>query len=274
MVVSVRQLGAPVDLRPWFPTQRRHLLEFLAQLSEVDWGRPTACAGWNVADLAAHIVGDVLGRLSGFRGGALREDVPSDLDLPQLVDRNNAEWVHACRVLHPSVLIDLLEWAGPQVDLGWSRMSLDDPSLGVSWAGLAEGPMWLDAAREVTEYWVHETQLREAVGDGGSPVPDVAVVLDVFARGLPSTFRSLGRDVRADRVTVVAGEARWSLRRSDGVWSLGGGGASGEVLQYDSDFLWRRWTRQPVPRPRRDLSPAERVVLNHVAIVHSGPDLW
>lgn len=82
-------------------------------------------------------------------------------------------------------MIELLGWIGDAHDQMWLSRDLDEPSLGVSWAGIDPAPVWLDAARDLTEYWVHERQICEAVARAAPGIPDVTTVLDVFARGLP-----------------------------------------------------------------------------------------
>jgi uncharacterized protein (TIGR03083 family) len=47
-----------------FPEERARLLQLLHGLTE-EWRAPTACAGWSVKNVAAHLLGDDLGRLSG-----------------------------------------------------------------------------------------------------------------------------------------------------------------------------------------------------------------
>jgi uncharacterized protein (TIGR03083 family) len=276
MHVGVEQIGSPIDLRPWFEPQRRSLLAFLERLENGDWLRPTACEGWNVADLLAHVVGDVLGRISGLRDRFPGESPNAHESLEQYVDRINEEWVVAHRRLSPALIVELLSWAGDLHDEHWRRRALEEPSLGVSWAGMDAAPVWFDAAREVTEYWVHERQLREAVGEPGEGVPGVAVVLDVFARGLPYTLgrADLGGLGRV-RLTIDSGEPSWLLENRGGDWSLvADAGAVDVEVSFDSDLLWRQWTRQPTT-PRLDAwepdHPVERVILDRVGVVHSSP---
>jgi uncharacterized protein (TIGR03083 family) len=52
-----------------FAPERRELLTLLRGLSHEAWGRPTACEGWSVKDVTAHILRDDLGNLSGGRDG-------------------------------------------------------------------------------------------------------------------------------------------------------------------------------------------------------------
>jgi hypothetical protein len=193
----------------------------------------------------------------------------------ELVDRTNQEWVVACRRLSPHLLIEMLEWAGSVADQLWLSRPLDEPSLGVSWAGVDPAPLWLDAAREVTEYWVHERQLREAVGNHMEGLPDMATVLDVFTRGLPYTLGRFNVGEHVNRIRVESEGRSWRFRRHGDRWSYSNEANPDEaVVAFDAELLWRRWTRQPFTPPIDidSLSPLERAVLDHVGIVHSNPD--
>src|SRR5260370_40370159 len=57
----------PVLVVDLFPVERQHLLQLLAQLREEEWHSPTVCAGWTVKDIALHLLGDDIGRLSRDR---------------------------------------------------------------------------------------------------------------------------------------------------------------------------------------------------------------
>jgi hypothetical protein len=46
-----------VDARPLLPGLRAELTGLLAGLSGADWERPTACPGWPVHGVAAHLLG-------------------------------------------------------------------------------------------------------------------------------------------------------------------------------------------------------------------------
>ncbi len=258
-----------------FAAQRQRLVTFLRGLGADDWRRRTACCGWDVSDVLAHVVGDVLGRIGGLGGHRGRNPGRVGESLGELVDRTNQEWVVACRRLSPQLMIEMLEWAGPVADQLWLSRRLDDPSLGVSWAGVDPAPLWLDAAREVTEYWVHERQLREAVGNHTEGLPDVATVLDVFARGLPCTLGRFNLGEHADRIRVGSAGRSWRFRRHGNQWWYSDEADPDEaVVSFDGELLWRRWTRQPSTPPIDigSLSPPERAVFDHVGIVHSSPD--
>ena len=58
---------APVLVFDLFPEERAALLELLAGLEDREWGSPTVCPGWSAKDIAAHLLGDDIGRLSRGR---------------------------------------------------------------------------------------------------------------------------------------------------------------------------------------------------------------
>src|SRR5262245_44805229 len=71
----------PIDPRPLFPGERAALLELLADLPPEPWMLPTVCTGWSVKDVAAHLLADDLGRLSGERDDFANPDFAAGLDV-------------------------------------------------------------------------------------------------------------------------------------------------------------------------------------------------
>lgn len=272
--IEVGQLGAPIDVRARFELQRTALLELLRGLTADDWRRPTACPGWSVADLVAHVVGDVVGRLSGDRDGWTGARPQPGEPIEPFIDRVNEEWVLAMRRVSPEVLVGMLERLGPELEAHWDTLDLQSPAVGVSWAGLDVSPAWLDIGRELTEYWVHDRQIRDAVG-APDPVDDLLpTLLDVFARGLPHALR----DESGEWLSVIAehpvGDQRWVLRHRDGRWSLLDADPPDGTpeVRVDADLLWRRWVRDPsTDAIRVGATGLRAAVLDHVAIVRSEP---
>ncbi|MGW4066552.1 hypothetical protein [Nocardia grenadensis] len=86
------------------------------------------------------------------------------------------------------VLIDLLAHLGPELDRVWAvTADLAGPArLNVSWAGSDTSPAWLDIAREYTEFWVHQQQIRDAVSwQGADEVALMRPVLVTFLHAVP-----------------------------------------------------------------------------------------
>jgi len=196
-----------------FAPLRAHLLTMLAELSESDWSRPTAAPGWSVKDVAAHLLGGDVAILSGKRDGfRSNQNINSHIELIKLVNRLNAEWVLALRRLSPRLICEFLAFCGPEVEACFS--SLDPMKIGdaVSWAGPEPAPVWFDLAREFTERWHHQQQIRDATGR--PPLYDpyfLAPVLDTFVRGLPHAFRN----ATAPEGTVVRFEISGN---AGGIW--------------------------------------------------------
>ncbi len=232
-----------------FAPLRGRLLELLAELHEDEWALATAAPGWTVKDVAAHLLGGDIAILSGKRDGfRLNEEINSHTELIQLVNRLNDEWVLASRRISPRLLRELLAFCGPEVEACFS--SLDPMRIGgaVSWAGPEPAPVWFDLAREFTERWHHQQQIRDATGR--PPLYDpyfLGPVLDTFVRALPYAFRN----ERASPGTVVrleiSGDAGgiWYVFKSENGWILlldsPGGPAASVVLPQDA--AWRLFTK-------------------------------
>jgi len=255
--------GTPIDTRPLFPRERAALLDLLGDLSARDWARPTVCPGWDVHDVLAHIVDDHLRRLSGGRDGHRGVPFADGETLPGYVARINDEFVRAMRQVSPRVLVDLLAVSGPKLDAYWATVRLDGPAgLDVSWAAEdLRSPAWLDVAREYTEFWVHQQQIRDAVGRPGADAPALlGPVVDTFLRALPKALdgcaRPVGTWVRFD-VTGPAGGS-WAVVRGPERWvpaavEDAAGGCAARV-RTDQDTLWRLASRGITPEQARGRS--------------------
>ncbi|TDD91830.1 maleylpyruvate isomerase family mycothiol-dependent enzyme [Actinomadura rubrisoli] len=245
-------LGAPIDARPLFAPEHAELIGTLRALAPGDW-REEAVPGWNVRDLAAHILGDCYWRLAGGRDGHREGPVPAPGEtLESFLHRINQEWVDAFSRVSPAALTDTLDLIGRQTVRFFEATDPGSTSLGVSWAGADPAPMWLDSARDFTEYWTHRQQIRHAVGQGTDPEPRfLSVVLDTFMRALPHTLRDVPApagtqiQVRVDGPaggawTVTATGARWSLAEPDN-------GRPAALVRLDAETAWRLCTRGVQP---------------------------
>src|SRR5438874_8732820 len=175
-----------------FAPLRTELLAVLARLREDDWARLTAAPQWTVKDVAAHLLGGDVGILSRKRD-AFTPPGPAIQDyaeLVKLINRLNQEWVVAASRMSPRLLRELLAVTGPEVDSYFSSLDLEALGEPVSWAGPDSAPVWFDLAREFTEPWHHQQQIRDATGQ--LPLYDpffFAPVLDTFVRALPHSLR-------------------------------------------------------------------------------------
>ena len=244
-------MSAPSEVRVvhLFPPLLEALLGLLSALSDDDWRRPTACAGWAVKDVVAHMLSGDLGNLSRQRDGWPSGIAPRDAaDLVVQINTHNERWVQAARFVSPRTLRELLALTGSRVCDYFA--SLDPHAAGdvVSWAGPEPAPVWLDLAREYTERWHHQQHIRDAVGRPGLREPRFfAPVLATFVRALPMTYRDVTAEVGTVVGLTITGPAggQWALRREPSAWTLGPGTTDDRAAEValDEDTAWRLFTK-------------------------------
>ncbi|GAB2870237.1 maleylpyruvate isomerase family mycothiol-dependent enzyme [Streptomyces mayteni] len=247
-VPSHSWLGTPIDARPLFAPEHTALMTTLRGLAPAEWHEETV-PGWTVRDLAAHVLGDCYGRLARDRDGH-REGpafAPGET-LEAFIHRINQEWVDAFSRVSPAALTETLDLVGRRTARFFETTDPNTPSLGVSWAGIDPAPMWLDSARDLTEFWTHRQQIRHATGQETDPDPRLlSVVLDTFMRALPHTLREVeaptGTHVRM-RIDGPAGGS-WTVTAAGDGWSLAEPGSERPtaIVRLDAETAWRLCTR-------------------------------
>jgi uncharacterized protein (TIGR03083 family) len=243
---------APVFLADLLPGLHAELMGLLRGLTPGDWRRPTACALWSVKDIAAHLLDGSLRRLSFGRDGLSAEpDAPisSYADLVGYLNHLNAEWTAAAHRLSPRVLIELLDFTSEPVHAFFRSLDPHSPALfGVAWAGEEVSENWFDIGREYTERWLHQQQIREAVGAKGLTARRwLHPALDIFVRALPYSYRGVeapaGRSVRI----AIEGEAGgvWTLVRGTEGWRIftGSTAGPGASVSLDQEAAWRLFSK-------------------------------
>lgn len=251
----------PVETLGLFSGERAALISLLESLNSEDWTKPTSCVGWNVHDVALHILWGDISYLSRVRDGftGLHSPPAGDLSDPAVlltyINAINETWVTGAGGVSPPLVIDFLRLTGERMTE--FRQTLDLGAIGgvVSWAGPARAPVWMDVAREYTERWHHQQHIRDATGRPGLMEREWChPVLDAFARALPYALRA---DRPAEGTTValeVTGDAGaiWIASRAHGSWGLGRGDADRLAavtsrVTLDQDTAWRLFTRGLAP---------------------------
>jgi uncharacterized protein (TIGR03083 family) len=157
----------PIFLAPLLARIDQELIQLLRSLTPEDWQRPTLAGAWTVKDIAGHLLDGNLRSLSMLRDGYFGDPPDSTenyRDLVGYLNQLNADWVRAYRRISPAVLLDELERSGREY---CAYMESLDPFatalFSVAWAGESESANWFHIAREYTEKWHHQQQIRRAV---------------------------------------------------------------------------------------------------------------
>jgi uncharacterized protein (TIGR03083 family) len=214
----------PIFTAHLFPKIEGMLIELLRSLSPEEWERQTVSPRWKVKDVAAHLLDTQLRKLSIARDGytAEHEVIPSPEDLSGMINRLNEEGVRQYRRLSPSVLIAMMEMASRQSAEYHQALDPDATAkFGVSWAGEDESLNWFDTAREFTERWHHQQQIRMAVGRPGILTRELYYpVLDCFMRALPFAYRRVAAEPASLLQVNISGECggSWYLLRDGSAW--------------------------------------------------------
>ncbi len=247
--MSLRAVGR-TDTRALFRPLCAEWVGLLRGLSPEQWARPTAARGWDVRDVATHVLDGWLRRLSYHRDGLPlpppERPVAGFDGLVRFIDGLNAEWVGVSRRRHsPRVLTELIESVGLQVAVFFEELELDAPAFWpVVWAGEDASPAWLDIGRDYTEAWHHQQQIREAVGAPLQTEPRwLAPLIAIGVHALPracAAVEGAAGDALHVQITGASG-GEWAVAHDGGRWRLfeGQPDAPRARVSLDEDSAWR-----------------------------------
>ena len=207
---------------------------------------------WTVKDVTAHLLDTHIRRLSMARHGARpgpRPMITSAADLVSLVNRLNREGVEKYRSFSPEVLISMMEAASRRAAEHFASLDpFGQAPIGVSWAGEETSLNWFDTAREFTERWHHQQQIRLATGKPGIMTRELYYpVLDCFMRALPFTYRDQPGEPGTHARFNVSGDCggSWFLHRDEANWRLieSAPGRQASETTIPQEIAWRIFTK-------------------------------
>jgi uncharacterized protein (TIGR03083 family) len=179
-----------------------------AELAPEDWDRPTDLPGWSVRDCYSHVVG-VERTLLGEPAPEVAVEHLDHVDDPMsaLIET----WVEARRHLPgPDVLAELAEVAARRLA---ELRSLDDEAFDrVGWSPIGQVPYRDFMVVRVFDCWMHEQDVRRAVGRPGHlDGPVAARSIGHLRRGLGYVVGKQARAPEGATVVVeVTGPVGWT----------------------------------------------------------------
>lgn len=172
------------------------LIKVLKELDEKDWNKPTLAKQWTVKDIVAHILDTTTRGISILRDGYFGSSGPADDEyatLVEFINQMNAVFIQSAKRWSPPLLIELLEQSGPiHARLLANLDPFQKAIFSVAWAGEKESYNWFHVAREYTEKYHHQLQIREAVNKTAEIMtPELfRPFMQTFFLGLPYLLRN------------------------------------------------------------------------------------
>lgn len=246
------QQETPIPTTHLFPILDAKLIALLRSLSAEEWNKPTIAKLWTVKDIAAHLLDGNIRTLSMARdgyNGVQPGIIASYQDLLDYLNRLNADWVHAMKRMSPTVLTDLLEATGKEFCGHIASLQPFAPAIfPVSWAGETESENWFHVAREYTEKWIHQQQIRDAVNKPGIVTKELFYpFIETFMQGLPHTYRNINAETGTSVLLTISGEmgGHWLLVKKDLGWQISHqqSATATASVNLDADTAWKLFSK-------------------------------
>jgi uncharacterized protein (TIGR03083 family) len=248
---GAREPLQPIFTAHLFPGLEAKLIELLRSLAPEDWEKQTLAPKWKVKDVAAHLLDTQTRKLAAARHGYKPENSKklTPAKLVTLINFLNAEGVRQYGRLPPDELISKMEMASREsAEYHQALDPFGTAMFPVSWAGEEESANWFDTAREFTERWHHQQQIRLAVNKPSIMTREFYFpVLDCFLRALPHTYRRVTAKTGSLAQFNVSGECggSWYLFRDGDAWSLIPSLAGEKISEttIPQEIAWRIFTK-------------------------------
>jgi uncharacterized protein (TIGR03083 family) len=242
----------PIKTLHLFSALDQKLIQLLSSLRKEDWDKPTLAKLWSVKDIAAHLLDGNLRTMSMLRDkyyGEKPENADTYQGMVSYLNRLNADWVKAYKRISPKVLIDLLESSCKEYIHYLHQLDpMAKAEWAVDWAGEKESKNWFHIAREYTEKWHHQKQIREALGVDGLMERELYFpLIQTFMMALPHTYRNVPANEGTLVEVIVIGEGggKWIMEYTKKSWKfvekeITDSSAQVEIQQGDA---WKLFTK-------------------------------
>jgi len=239
---------APISTAELFPLLDQKLITLLKSLRPNDWKKSTISPNWNVKDIVLHLLDGNLRGISAGRDHHFHSPAVGE-DLIAFIDKQNKSWVEAGQRLSNALIIELLEITN---NLYYEHIKKLDPYeqavFSVAWAGEDKSANWFHIAREYTEKYHHQLQIRLPfhLDEELMTYKFYLPFLETVMRSLPGHFREIDAPIASViSIQVSDGFGVWYLMKSTDGWELYSECDIHPVCQIhiQSQVAWRLFTK-------------------------------
>ncbi|MES2005343.1 MAG: maleylpyruvate isomerase N-terminal domain-containing protein [Bacteroidota bacterium] len=231
------------------------LIALLKTLSPEDWQQQTIAKKWKVKDVVAHLLDGNIRILSMLRDNYAGENpvIHSYQDLLDYLNGLNADWVKAMKRVSPSMLILLHEATGKSYCEYYASFDpFGKAGFAVNWAGEEESKNWMHIAREYTEKWLHQQQIRDAVDKPGLMEREFFYpFIQTCIMALPYTYRDITAAENTSIRVRITGESGgcWQIVYTGDRWDFVTENIPNPTatVEIDPDTSWRLFSKSIRP---------------------------
>jgi uncharacterized protein (TIGR03083 family) len=258
------QQAVPIPTLHLFAKLDELLISLLRSLTSYDWEKPTLARLWNVKDVAAHLLDGNVRAIAALHQyePPVNTQINSYRDLVDFLNQLNAGWVNAMKRVSPALLIHQLENTGKQyTEYLHSLQPFEQAKYSVAWAGEEQSSNWFHIAREYTEKWHHQQQIREAVGQQDALMTKELFYpcIATFMQALPHAYRNINADEGSIISFTISGDAggTWLLQKGSNSWQFADHSTHTQPLSsvtLPPDVAWKLFTKAITSQAAKDSS--------------------
>ncbi|PAM95217.1 hypothetical protein B4N84_08055 [Flavobacterium sp. IR1] len=246
----------PIQTLHLFSILDELLIELLNSLTDEEWNIQTVAKKWTVKDIASHLLDGNLRGLSISRDhyfGEKPENINSYDDLVAFLNQLNMTWTTATKRLSPAVLIQLLTTTGKQYSEHLQSLNpFENAIFSVAWAGQETSLNWFHIAREYTEKFLHQQQIRNAVGKQALFTKELFYpFINTFMQALPYAYRNVAAENGTIVTLIVNTEigSEWNIIKKENEWQFVEPSINkpNTIVKIDPNDAWLLFSKGIIP---------------------------
>ncbi|MCP2025865.1 hypothetical protein L1276_001005 [Flavobacterium sp. HSC-32F16] len=251
----------PIETLHLFPILDKLLIDLLKSLTEEEWHTQTVAKKWLVKDIASHLLDGNLRGLSISRDcyfGEKPENINSYTDLVDFLNQLNMNWTNAAKRLSPNVITNLLESTGKEYYEHLRTLQpFENAVFSVAWAGEEVSLNWFHIAREYTEKFLHQQQIRDAVGKQALLTKELFYpFIHTFMQALPNAYKKTKAENGTIVTLIVNTEigGQWNIIKQEENWKFidSFDSKANAVLKIDPNDAWLLFSKGMKPEQAKE----------------------